>query len=323
MTDAEVLLSSLFSGEEPSLWLDDLSNQNGGTSATKPRDVEETAAADLFKELEQDSLLGNADPLPEWMSEKVSLTSLLQVAETKTEPSLPSVPTKLDLDLATTTEAPIPAEELLNTLFVDTKFAPQPPSPGEAQAPDLLALSPASSLFTEDDLLASSPDNSIIASPTSPVGQVLEPAALNLGGVSLSTIDLSEVIQIQSPTSPMSEETPMNVESFPIEVNVALEPPESEPPKQKSRARPKVKSASDPVKRKSKKRDQNKRAATRYRQKKRGEFEALEDERDDLEKTNKELNDKVDSISREIKYLKDLLAEVYKVKGEIKVMRKK
>jgi cyclic AMP-dependent transcription factor ATF-4 len=73
---------------------------------------------------------------------------------------------------------------------------------------------------------------------------------------------------------------------------------------------------------KSKKRDQNKVAATRYRQKKRVEADTMMKEQIELEGKNKELKDKVESLTREIKYLKDLMAEVYKVKGELKILQK-
>ena len=57
MTDAEVLLSSLLS-EAPSIWLDDLSSdQDGGKNTITKSGEAETS--DLFRELEQDSLLGN------------------------------------------------------------------------------------------------------------------------------------------------------------------------------------------------------------------------------------------------------------------------
>ena len=284
------------------------------------------------------------------MSEKVSLTDWLEVADVRPsellmEAPLPSGPEKTDLP--TTPEIPLPMEELLNTLIVDTRYAPQPPSPGEAQAPDLLALSPASSLLTDDlSPSPSSPLSTSIGSPTAPASpfeDLQEQVTLtNLADVTLSTIDASEVLQNFSPSSPAnssgdisaapesslsspsssSGDIPLTLEGSSIQV-IVVEPPKKELPQPKSKARPKVKSVSDPVQKKSKKRDQNKRAATRYRQKKRGEMGQLEEERDSLEQTNKELHDKVDSISREIKYLKDLLAEVYKVKGEIKVLRKK
>lgn len=67
--------------------------------------------------------------------------------------------------------------------------------------------------------------------------------------------------------------------------------------------------------RKERKKKQNKDAALRYRLKKKQEQSNVFDECDQLEKTNVELKDKVDSMTREIQYLKDLLLEVYKAKG--------
>nr|XP_015215095.1 PREDICTED: cyclic AMP-dependent transcription factor ATF-4 [Lepisosteus oculatus] len=79
----------------------------------------------------------------------------------------------------------------------------------------------------------------------------------------------------------------------------------------------KVKSAGAPrvVEKKLKKMEQNKTAATRYRQKKRAEQEALGVECAELEKRNKELAEKADSISKEIQYLKDLIEEVRSAKS--------
>ncbi|KAI5613622.1 cyclic AMP-dependent transcription factor ATF-4 isoform X1, partial [Silurus asotus] len=70
-----------------------------------------------------------------------------------------------------------------------------------------------------------------------------------------------------------------------------------------------------PVEKKLKKMEQNKTAATRYRQKKRVEQESLTVECAELEKRNRELEDKADSISREIQYLKDLIEEVRSAKN--------
>lgn len=78
---------------------------------------------------------------------------------------------------------------------------------------------------------------------------------------------------------------------------------------------PKVKSVSGApkgVEKKLKKMEQNKTAATRYRQKKRVEQEELSKECDELEKKNRELAEKAESISREIQYLTDLMEEVRK-----------
>ncbi|CAH2319427.1 cyclic AMP-dependent transcription factor ATF-5 [Pelobates cultripes] len=68
--------------------------------------------------------------------------------------------------------------------------------------------------------------------------------------------------------------------------------------------------------RKQKKRDQNKTAALRYRQRKRAEYDALDEECQGLEIRNRELKEKSDSIEREIQYVKDLLIEVYKARSQ-------
>ncbi|XP_029997024.1 activating transcription factor 4b [Sphaeramia orbicularis] len=65
-----------------------------------------------------------------------------------------------------------------------------------------------------------------------------------------------------------------------------------------------------PKDKKLKKMEQNKTAATRYRQKKRAEQEALLSEHTVLERKNMELKEKAESMAREIEYLKELMEEV-------------
>lgn len=65
-----------------------------------------------------------------------------------------------------------------------------------------------------------------------------------------------------------------------------------------------------PKAKKLKKMAQNKTAATRYRQKKKVEQDTLLDEYGLLERKNLELNEKADSLAREIEYLKELMEEV-------------
>ncbi|KAF7648680.1 hypothetical protein LDENG_00153220 [Lucifuga dentata] len=65
-----------------------------------------------------------------------------------------------------------------------------------------------------------------------------------------------------------------------------------------------------PRDRKQKKMEQNKTAATRYRQKKRAEKDALTEEHVMLERKNMELTEKAESMAREIEYLKELMEEV-------------
>jgi len=67
--------------------------------------------------------------------------------------------------------------------------------------------------------------------------------------------------------------------------------------------------------RKLRKKQQNRDAALRYRQKKKDEQGVIDLECDALEKRNVELHSKVDSMTKEIQYLKDLLMEIYAAKG--------
>lgn len=67
--------------------------------------------------------------------------------------------------------------------------------------------------------------------------------------------------------------------------------------------------------RKLRKKQQNKDAATRYRQKKREENDAVGSELDQLDTRNTELKDTVSKMTGEIQYLKNLLAEVYQARG--------
>jgi len=69
------------------------------------------------------------------------------------------------------------------------------------------------------------------------------------------------------------------------------------------------------MERKLRKKQQNKDAATRYRNKKKAESHGINEECEVLETRNTELKDKVDTMTREIKYLKNLLVEVYQAKG--------
>ncbi|XP_004700732.1 cyclic AMP-dependent transcription factor ATF-4 [Echinops telfairi] len=67
---------------------------------------------------------------------------------------------------------------------------------------------------------------------------------------------------------------------------------------------------------KLKKMEQNKTAATKYRQKKRAEQEALAGECRELEKKNEALKERADSLAKEIQYLKDLIEEVRRARGK-------
>ncbi|KAH3863066.1 uncharacterized protein LOC127866415 [Dreissena polymorpha] len=65
---------------------------------------------------------------------------------------------------------------------------------------------------------------------------------------------------------------------------------------------------------KVRKKMQNKNAATRYREKKRAEKETIQEQEARLADKNKELRERVDSIQREIKYMKELINDINKAK---------
>jgi hypothetical protein len=68
------------------------------------------------------------------------------------------------------------------------------------------------------------------------------------------------------------------------------------------------------VDKKDRKKIQNKCAASRYRQKKKEEHETIDQESERLEKRNKVLKDKVETITNEIQYLKQLMKDVLQAK---------
>jgi len=67
---------------------------------------------------------------------------------------------------------------------------------------------------------------------------------------------------------------------------------------------------------KERKKLQNKNAATKYRIKKKNQEDEINEEFMLLNEKNEKLNSKVDQLTREISYIKDLLAEVNKAKGK-------
>lgn len=66
---------------------------------------------------------------------------------------------------------------------------------------------------------------------------------------------------------------------------------------------------------KYRKKEQNKNAANRYRQKKKAEVEIILEVEKDLERHNHDLTVKLSDVKREIKYIKNLMRELYRAKG--------
>lgn len=72
-----------------------------------------------------------------------------------------------------------------------------------------------------------------------------------------------------------------------------------------------------PEDKKSRKKEQNKNAATRYRQKKKQEIAVVLSEEKGLQDINDQLHSNVNDLSREIKYLKGLMRDLFKAKNLI------
>lgn len=66
------------------------------------------------------------------------------------------------------------------------------------------------------------------------------------------------------------------------------------------------------------KKEQNKNAATRYRMKKKAEVEVIVGEENELKEKNDELQAKVADLSQEIRYLKNLMRDLFRARGLIK-----
>ncbi len=136
--------------------------------------------------------------------------------------------------------------------------------------------------------------------------------------------------------SPVSPHDVSDMESFTSEAHSSDDDSDYVPPSafrvSKTRSSPYARGKSSKLQSKSKastaktqivmdkklrKKQQNKDAATRYRHKKREEADLIDKECQALEDRNAQLKDKVEQMTREIGYIKNLLAEVYKARGLI------
>lgn len=238
---------------------------------------------------------------------------------------------------------PVPQEQVENAVYLPEQDLPfsslaHPVEGGEGE--DILMDLDATGL---EDLLSASLDASInegpILSPVSAddVESILSSSPPSPGNGLTSFIDTLDASQNQLDSgynslnvSAASEPDSISV----VSLDNLMDPaPGPEPTAKEISARPAPYAKSGGRRgradRKERKKEQNRSAALRYRQKKKEEKGSVQDECDELEERNKELKEKVDSISREINYLKDLLAEVYKARGVVpnkqlsRIMKKK
>ncbi|KAI1884521.1 hypothetical protein AGOR_G00227230 [Albula goreensis] len=270
---------------------------------------------DLIASLESAVDLG-LDPLPLPGPDSLLFNPAAPEAELAIAlPDLPAEPlpeSQKELEIKSEPPSPVPSPSLL-----------PPPSPtftldlgSEVDVSESEKAPPAEKVQVPSIVLSLSPSNIVL---------LLAPKEEPTAAGAASCSDPSESDSGVSSTSGSPRHSPCSSPSPPPMTGSSRTKPYSAP----SRPRPatetqaltgRVKSASDGgapkvVEKKLKKMEQNKTAATRYRQKKRAEQEALSTECSELEQRNQELTEKAESISKEIQYLKDLIEEVRKAKS--------
>lgn len=256
--------------------------------------------------LTEQSTAGDVFPGMDWMTEKLDLNdfdldSLIGSCDSEDPPGSPedllacldssmdldldSLPFgSADLDLPLGLDLPLPEEIKSEPLSP----APSVPSPPEEAPQDENTEVPV--LHPAGIMLSLSPSH-IVVLLTPKEEQNISDCSDSDSGISVSGSPAH-----QSDLEPSSRAKPYSRPD-----------PEASPA---LKGRVKTSSGAPKVEKKLKKMEQNKTAATRYRQKKRVEQESLNSECSELEKKNRELSEKADSLSREIQYLRDLLEEM-------------
>ncbi|XP_077109247.1 cyclic AMP-dependent transcription factor ATF-5 [Ranitomeya variabilis] len=245
----------------------------------------------------------------DWMTERVDFSCFLPAAA---EPSMPGPPAP-DLEvMATLLKKEL---EQMEDYFLEETLSPGLPMPHDQVAPSTPPSHEVHFLFPTPDQQLSD-DRGVEYHAY--VAETPAPAP-----VALDTLD-SGCLELLNLYPDGSSDFPQEDQQDFIVINTNTDPPVQS--KQLNRPtpydRPSTSAASCAVShqpkgdRKQKKRDQNKTAALRYRQRKRAEYDALDEECHGLEVLNRELKEKSDSIEREIQYVKDLLIEVYKARSQ-------
>lgn len=255
-----------------------------------------TAECDATKEIVPDSLVSSPVDIAyniqdhhshldeTWLDAKVDLLALL---------SADGLEDETPLALETVSPAVLATLESLSQQAVenlDTTDKPVDPSPNAENPVD--SASSILDLLSEGieigDLTLPDVHPSVLSSPMSP--EDVESI--------LSAPSSPQTIASESSYSPRSDE---DVEDYHIG------------PLRTKRGRTSGRNKAD---KKTRKMEQNKAAALRYRQKKRAESELVDAELAELESKNSGLKAKVESMTREIQYLKDLMAEVYETRRQ-------
>ncbi|XP_078611185.1 uncharacterized protein LOC144881773 [Branchiostoma floridae x Branchiostoma japonicum] len=203
-------------------------------------------------------------------------------------------------------------------LLADVKEEPSPfPAPMSYSN-----LTPVATTLSGADFLTTSVASSTVSTP--PVSAPSSPTQQSFASTELLAKLLVEPISEPTPPSspesyqstPASSPTSRKRHASSVSDVSSVGQPEAKKPRS-PRTKSAARTSACPRQKKEKKRDQNKNAATRYREKKRSEQQTLLSQHEGLEKRNAELKEKVDQMTREIKYLKDLMSEVYVLKGQM------
>lgn len=252
----------------------------------------------------------------DWMSEKLDLNdfdldSLIGSCDSDEPPSSPEeLLACLDTDMALDLDSlPFGSSELGLTLPLDLPLPELPLEPVEIKSePPSPARSPDSANTLEVSVLRApgivlTPSHIVVVLTPKEEASSADDSSDSDSGISVSGSPTRRPDPAPSPKPAGSSRTKPYSKPDPDATAVVTGRVKAGP------GAPKV------VEKKLKKMEQNKTAATRYRQKKRAEQETLTSECTDLEKRNRELAEKADSLSREIKYLKDLMEEVRSAKN--------
>lgn len=248
------------------------------------------------------------DGFTDWMTERVDFSCYLPAAA---DPSLPGPPAP-DLEvMATLLKKEL---EQMEDYFLEETLSPGLPMPHDQVAPS----TPPSH---EVHFLFPTPDQQLSDGGVEYQAYVAETPAP--APVALDTLDSGCLELLNLYPDVPSDFHPENQQDFMVYNNTTDPPAQSKhfnrpTPYDRPTTSAAICAASHQPKgdRKQKKRDQNKTAALRYRQRKRAEYDALDEECQGLEVRNRELKEKSDSIEREIQYVKDLLIEVYKARSQ-------
>ncbi|XP_069557516.1 activating transcription factor 4b [Brachyistius frenatus] len=309
------------------------------------RDLDWMAEKMDLSEFDLDSLIGSCSPAEESPSASEDLLASLDCSMELDSLPLPalSTPALSSLPSASFPCAPPPT---LPTVTSDpciiTEDEPESCTDGqEVPLSPLCVPEPQEELEIKSEPASPDPSPSVINSPSSPaftldLGSEVDVSESEVKPVVASVLpQVPRIVLSLSPTRIVLVLAPKNKVGIATTSEVIRCSPPASPPHSSSRSRPypepKYKASApspsiDSVKvgaggaeratvkaprdKKQKKMEQNKTAATRYRQKKRVELDGLLEEHTLLERKNMELTEKVESMAREIRYLKELMEEV-------------